>query len=785
MRSGRANIQFWGWNDTWGGENYGIPSGTYTPHVYVLGYLEQNTAEQVSVTLSGNPTSVSDHVYRGVGFNLTVYSIDWERPRVSRNWVWGQWGYGWTTNPALAPGNSGTCTPFPINGNPASPDTYCSGQQPFPWGAGYTASPKFPSGLGPMPPYSQNSFNSFTNGPMVGQEIDIGVYQNGTLMEFIGDEPSILQDTALTSCLFQNDTASFVQMCGGGWNPQYFDPASQQYINYDGQANDAYFGQELKELGFVGGYTGGELYFSTRALLFAPAHWSPTNLPDGGTYNSAVMGYTNLYPTSIPQGQYDLRGFTYGYVQDKAYSIYAAPGQVADIKLNLIIGVNVTLDILFKKEHIITPTDGNMSARVRLFDDSGNLVAEWMSSEGTYVTGNGFARAADGTTQFPFGPLHPAIPYPNPLNGYNYLPGGVTLLHVLMAGLPQVPASGTDDGPVAQFDPQQVYPNDPLFATTTCGFEVNCYTSPGQTLGVGVPGYFPNTGILGAPDYQGGWTAEVDFVNWYANNTGSDTFQGIGYTGTVPNMEVCSPSTSGSYGLVASGCVGSIPMQGSYVTGTPTVNVVTGPPSTAFTQVPQQTPNYYPPVAGLLMGESYHIIPGTTATSGISLTEDTALKPELLGHTLSMNHLGPYSQEGVWQISNAHDSGEASGIFEVDLNGLVTGNALAFTWSNEFRPLSWGLVNVVGAQGGAGWNFYTFDGVYQAYLPPGTYQFTISSPGLASQSWSVAVSAGMNGQGQNVYLEQSNIPVPEFSGLAIAAVSALAASLYVLRRRRK
>jgi hypothetical protein len=152
---------------------------------------------------------------------------------------------------------------------------------------------------------------------------------------------------------------------------------------------------------------------------------------------------------------------------------------------------------------------------------------------------------------------------------------------------------------------------------------------------------------------------------------------------------------------------------------------------------------------------------------------------------MAPNHLGPYSQQGVWQIANTHLSGEASAIFEVDLNGLVTGNSLAFTWSNEFRPLSWGLVNVVGAQGGAGWNFYTFDGAYEAYLPPGTYRFTISSPGYASQSWSVAVSSGMSGSGQNVYLEQSNIPVPEFSGLAIAAVSALAASLYVLRRRRK
>ena len=56
------------------------------------------------------------------------------------------------------------------------------------------------------------------------------------------------------------------------------------------------------------------------------------------------------------------------------------------MKINVLIGVNVTLDILFKKESIITGTLNNMSARVRLFDDSGQLVSEWMSSEGVYVT---------------------------------------------------------------------------------------------------------------------------------------------------------------------------------------------------------------------------------------------------------------------------------------------------------------------------------------------------------------------------------------------------------------
>ena len=83
--------------------------------------------------------------------------------------------------------------------------------------------------------------------------------------------------------------------------------------------------------------------------------------------------------------------------------------------------------------------------RVRLFNDQGNLVAEWMSSEGTYTTASGFARAADGTTQYPFGNL-PAIPSPKPLNTYNYLPGGTTLLHVLMAGLPAVPGGGQQVG---------------------------------------------------------------------------------------------------------------------------------------------------------------------------------------------------------------------------------------------------------------------------------------------------------------------------------------------------
>ncbi|HKM76083.1 MAG TPA: hypothetical protein VJZ32_06670 [Candidatus Bathyarchaeia archaeon] len=757
INTGRANIQFWGWNATWGGENYGIPSGTYTPHVYVLGYLENGPPEQVSVTLSGTVTSVSDHLYRGVGFNTTVYSIDWERPTVNRDWVWG--------NPV-----GYTLCGFLVNNIPGRPLVATRG---FAGGTGSCA------GLGnvnqqiPTPAVGSNprcpGLATAGLGCMVGEEIDIGIYANNTLFDFVGDQPSNLQDTVLSSCLFQSQTNASVNMCGGGWDPLYDYPGGGP-LPYEGNSNDTYFGQELSTPGAVGGFMGGIMYFEISQILFGPAHYTPSTLPNGATYMGAVTGYLNLYPSAIPAGEYSFRGFTYGYVQDEPFSIYALPTEVADIRLNLVIGVNVTLDILFKKEHVITPTAANMSARVRLFDDSGKLVAEWMSSEGTYVppnnqpfsnpnglATNGRAVAADGEDQFPFGPLHPAVPVPEPLNTYNFVPGGVTLLHVLMAGLPQVPAAGTDTGVSAIGVPQQQYMNDPLLAVTSCGFQVNCYVSPGEGLGVGVPGYFPNTGILGYPDYQGGWTAEVDFVNWYNNNTATPE---AGNSFTLP------VSGSSPFPQVATLCAG-----GALCTNT------ASPTPVAFAQ-------YYAPVPGLLLGESYHIIPGTTATSGISLTEDFALTPALVGHSLVANHLGPYSQEGVWQISGAHLSGEASGIFEVDLNGFISGTALAFTWANDFRPLSWATVSVTGASGTT-WNYYTFDGLYGMYLPGGSYSLTIASPGIASQTLSIAVTGGEVGTAGNVYMQQSNIPVPEFINIAIVAFSSLAASAYLLRRRRR
>jgi hypothetical protein len=629
IETGRAVLQFWGTNDTWGGENYGIPSDTYTAFIRTVGYLQNASASRVSLTLSGTVNAIADHLHRGGGFNITISSIDWERPTVFRPWVWGNDQGG-------------------LSGN----------------GVGF------------------------------GSEIDLGFFSQGRLFDYLGDTLGSLPVTISTTGLFQGmgsnpcanektfpiQSRTCTKMDGGG-----------RSIRLDGSdgVNLAYFGREAANAQ-VGGFTGGVYIFLTQTVL------------------QPIFTSGATTPSAFPTGVYDLRAFTYGYIQSGNFTVYVQEGEVVNVNMRLLIGVNVTLDILFKKESIITPSNANMSARVRLFNNKDDLVGEWMSSEGTYTTATGNAHAADGTTLYPFITRGISTVPGSGLYSYNFLPGGTTLLHVLMAGLPQQPPHWGG-----------VY-GDPVYTPFSCDFVLTCYRGTyGRWEPVGQTVYpFLNTGIQGAPDYQGGWTVEVDFVNWYNNNTGL-------------------------------------------------------------------SPNFYPPPPGLLMGESYHFIPGTEAISGISLTEDSAVSAAFLGHSLAVNHLGPYSQQRTWQISSAHNSGEASGIFEVDLNGFVAGNAFAFTWSNEFRPLSWGLVTVQPANGLGSLNYSTYDGVYQAYLRSGRYKFTFSSPGYAPRTLTVAVSNGMTSSGYNIYLEESNIPVPEFSTIATTTFLTLAVSLYVLGRKRK
>jgi hypothetical protein len=67
------------------GRNYGIPAGLYTVKAYMWGYVEQ-VFERVNLGLCGSEVHISDHLYRGAKFNLTIYSKDWQHPTVDKEW---------------------------------------------------------------------------------------------------------------------------------------------------------------------------------------------------------------------------------------------------------------------------------------------------------------------------------------------------------------------------------------------------------------------------------------------------------------------------------------------------------------------------------------------------------------------------------------------------------------------------------------------------------------------------------------------------------------------------
>jgi hypothetical protein len=182
---------------------------------------------------------------------------------------------------------------------------------------------------------------------------------------------------------------------------------------------------------------------------------------------------------AIYPGRYALNGWTYGYVQNNVVTlgdlgnvIVAVPwlGQMADANIQLIIGVNLTLTILFKTEHIITGTPYNMSVRIRVFDNQDRLVAATTS----FTSDAGILIPSSDTGFF--------------ANGQKILnqpvPAGTTLLQYKdLAGL------------FSYVDP----------SSATARLESTLFSTDHGIWGNGV--------FSGA--YDGPWTVMVDFVNWY------------------------------------------------------------------------------------------------------------------------------------------------------------------------------------------------------------------------------------------------------------------------------
>jgi len=123
-------------------------------------------------------------------------------------------------------------------------------------------------------------------------------------------------------------------------------------------------------------------------------------------------------------------------------------------------------------------------------------------------------------------------------------------------------------------------------------------------------------------------------------------------------------------------------------------------------------------------------------------------------------------------------------VFEMDRMARISGMSYVRNFMGDFRAGSWQDVTAQGATSTTkAWG--PIDGFYYTYVKPDTYTVGASGPGVKSGSRKVVATWGGVAGGQDFYLEESGVPIPEFpaAGLLVL-VSALAASLYLLRWRR-
>ena len=170
--------------------------------------------------------------------------------------------------------------------------------------------------------------------------------------------------------------------------------------------------------------------------------------------------------------------------------------------------------------------------------------------------------------------------------------------------------------------------------------------------------------------------------------------------------------------------------------------------------------SYYSPAPALLQGESSFFYP--------------------------YNHLGPYQQSGFTRIPNVIQGGEGSVEFELDLRGYVQGVVTGLDWDDSARTMSWANIQLKG--GSTTYNWYTWDGWFDGYLDPATYQMNVTewtsrAEGHQTRELSLVVSEGQKG-GPTLLLGESGIPIPELTSALPIAFMTITVALTVLRTRR-
>jgi hypothetical protein len=570
-----------------GYRDYGLPAGTYRIYLYMRGYVEGDV-ESVSVTLSGSPAFVSAHLYRGARLNITVYSVDWEEPRVQRPWAFP--GAAVRLYIANSRGRSigyVGYTAFETGGREGEP-----ARQPACYARSMSL-PFCPTGLPQV----------IARTDQIGSTIVVDSWDGYIATE--SDTPGI--------------PPGQVQF-GGGYVPPWD----------------------------IGGFLIG-----------------PLDYRYGQTDNFAASD-------ALVTGTYSAYAFTYGYVQRRDFSVYAAAGTTSDVRLDLLRGVNITLTVPFMDQGIFRPTPFNMSMRVRVFDEDGNLVATASSkgSDNAVLRTDFTASDFFGLGRFTGSNIDPILsisesyyadpftvspaPGPNPQHTDSLLSveaerSADTFLWYgtwpIGSGASQVTGwqafdSDPDHDGLSDFATFQSNVNFwgleewkasiPYNTDQVRMFLAGIYDPFGDPL----DGF--NSGVLHTRSWKVSRGEAIDSM-----------FYGI--IGSSPN---------GGYGgawFVEVDCWNEYPKPNAGVGLAPAIAT------------------WYPPVEGLLQGDSYQTIPG--ASQGVF---------GFTGTSLELNGLGPYAQDAVWVLPNAMLGASVSAEFALERRGNADGILGGFAYANLF-----------------------------------------------------------------------------------------------------
>jgi len=189
--------------------------------------------------------------------------------------------------------------------------------------------------------------------------------------------------------------------------------------------------------------------------------------------------------------------------------------------------------------------------------------------------------------------------------------------------------------------------------------------------------------------------------------------------------------------------------------------------------VPEDRFGYWEPTGIEATGEGYHLdtgIPEGTYTVQVIDETNGYVQTATVAATVS------------WM-------GTAMLFFDMHKQASISGTVWQRNYMGDFRLASWYTVEVSGSPE---ITTYTHDGDWGVDVPAGTYTVEVHlmapdhTDAVVLQERTVVVTWGATSSGQNFYLEEGGIPIPEFPAAGVLMlISALAASLYLLRWRKQ